>query len=186
MATPADAEWVAATQRHLGRLDIPMSMKVRYTGDGAFLLAPLTFAHFENAHALVSWGRSIPGVRTAGKFTLLPAIDGYTPEPDFALIVGSACHPHRTAVNASDVRFIGEIVSTESEQRGYVRTNNHYATAGIPSYLVLDVLTAEWTLFTEPQDGTYTRTCTGPFGSAIPVTVDGEPHAIDSGQFEHL
>lgn len=182
MTVPLDQEWVAAVQRDL---DVPKSVRVRYT-DGAFLMVPVTFAHFENSYALVAWGRTVPGVKAVGEFKLLPALDGYSPEPDFALVAASAYAPQRSSVDASDIRFVAEIVSTESEQRDYVRKHNHYAKAGIPSYLVLDVLTAEWTLFTEPEAGAYTRTCTGNFGSEIPVEVAGEPRPIDSGEFEHL
>lgn len=182
MSTPVDAEWVASMQHALER---PKSMRLRYV-NGAFLVVPVTSAHFSNGFTLNLWARSIPGVKAAGEFSLRPAIDGYAPEPDFALIHEIAYAPRRASYQHHEVLFVAEIVSTESEQRDYVRKHNHYASAGIAAYLVLDVLTAEWTLFTEPRDDAYTRTSAGNFGSPIPVEIGGQPYPIASDEFERL
>ncbi|MCF3103857.1 Uma2 family endonuclease [Streptomyces roseoverticillatus] len=180
-----DPGWVSSIQDDLDSFDLPKRMKIRYS-NGAFLMVPVTTAHFDNSHALVTWARGIPGVRGVGEFRLVPAIDGYKPEPDFALIVEGAHSPGRSEYEADEVLFIAEIVSTESEQRDYTRKNIHYAKAGIQAYLVVDVLSAEWTLFTEPRDGAYTLSSSGPFGKQIPVEVNGSQYPIDSGEFEHL
>jgi Uma2 family endonuclease len=182
MSAPVDAEWVASTRR---ALDLPKSVRLRY-GGGVFLLVPMTSAHFRNRFALGSWARSVPGVRGGARFALRPPVDGYVPEPDFALIDESAHAPQRDSYQSDEVPFIAEMISTDSEQRHYARERNHYARVGIPAYLVVDVLTAEWTLFTEPREGAYTLTATGNFCAPIPVEVAGQPHPIDSGEFEHL
>jgi Uma2 family endonuclease len=183
MSAPVDEGWVEPMQRAL--LDRPKNMRLRYV-NGAFLAVPVRSAHFTNGFVLNLWARSIPSVKGAGEFSLKTAIDGYAPEPDFALVRESAYAPDRAEYLHDEVLFIAEVVSTESEQRDYVRKHNHYAMADIPAYLVVDVLTAEWTLFTEPREGAYTLTTTGNFGAPIPVEVAGQPHPIDSGEFEHL
>jgi Uma2 family endonuclease len=182
MGAPVDAEWVASIQ---GALDGLKSMRLRYA-NGALLVVPTRSAHFSNRFGLGLWARSIPGVRGAGSFSLMPAIAGYAPEPDFALIHEPAHAPGRTSYQHDEVLFVAEIVSTESEQRYYVHEPNHYANAGIPSYLVLDMLTVEWTLFTQPRNDTYMLTSSGTFGSPIPVEIAGQPRPIDSSAFEHL
>ena len=180
-----DASWVAATQRDLDALNLPKNAKLRFV-DGAFLLVPVTTAHADARFLLRMWARGIPGVRGVGEFKLVPAIEGYSPEPDFALIEEAAHEPRRTSYEVGEVLFVAEIVSTESEQRDYVRKHNHYARAGIPAYLVVDVLSAEWTLLTAPQDGGYTLSTSGPFGTPVPVEIDGVPYPIASGEFERL
>jgi Uma2 family endonuclease len=182
MSAPVEAGWVASTQHALERRK---SMRLRYV-NGAFLVVPVRAAHFRNAHTLLDWADAIPGFEGNGEFQLKPPINGYAPEPDFGLIRASSFDDGRAEFLHSEVVFVAEIVSTESEQRDYVTKHNHYAMASVPAYLVVDVLTAEWTLFTEPRDGSYTLTSTGNFGSLIPVEIEGKPYPIDSGKFRHL
>jgi hypothetical protein len=103
MKTPVDPEWVAHAQ---GALRLPKNARLRYADAG-----------------------SIPGVRAGGRFSLTPAVNGLTPEPEFALIRESAHAPHRDTYNNDEVLFVAEIISTE---------------------------------------------------------IAGEPHPIDSGEFQHL
>ncbi|MFI0778943.1 Uma2 family endonuclease [Streptomyces sp. NPDC021212] len=81
------------------------------------------------------------------------------------------------------LRFVVEIVSPESEERDYSTKADHYALRGIEAYLVVNVLTARWTLLTRPQDGTYRHTVTGDFGEKIEIPVDDQTLVLDSSEF---
>jgi hypothetical protein len=182
MKTPVDPEWVAHAQ---GALRLPKNARLRYA-DGALLVVPGRSAHFRNRFKLADWAGSIPGARAGGRFSLTPAVNGFTPEPEFALIRESAHAPHRDTYNNDEVLFVAEIISTEIEQRHLRGEHHHYAEVFVPVLLVLDVLAATWTLFTTPRRGAYALTTTGNFGEPIPVEIAGEPHPIDSGEFQHL
>jgi hypothetical protein len=74
-----DPEWVAHVQ---GRLALPKNARLRHVG-GALLVVPGRSVHFSNRCALADWEAIIPGVRPGGRLALTPAINGFTPEPEF-------------------------------------------------------------------------------------------------------
>lgn len=53
-------------------------------------------------------------------------------------------------------------------------------------YLIVDVLSATWTLLTQPEGGTYQCTQSGLFGEEITVPVADQTLTLDSSQFMRI
>ncbi|QHA04301.1 hypothetical protein GQF42_14295 [Streptomyces broussonetiae] len=57
---------------------------------------------------------------------------------------------------------------------------------GIPAYLIVDVLTARWTLLTRLTDGEYQHRGSGVFGDQIEVPVADQTLTLDSSRFMRI
>ncbi len=82
-------------------------------------------------------------------------------------------------VDAADVVLVAEVVSPSSVERDFVTKRREYAQVGIPAYLVVDLRAESGTLtLYELVDarGTYEVSQSG---SAVTVTIDGHPVAIE-------
>nr|WP_274388983.1 Uma2 family endonuclease [Streptomyces cavernae] len=79
--------------------------------------------------------------------------------------------------------FVVEVVSPESRHRDYNTESDHYALRRIPAYLIVDVLSARWTLLTRPVDGAYQHEESGVFGDEIQIPVADQILVLDSSQF---
>jgi Uma2 family endonuclease len=118
----------------------------------------------------------LPGWTSVGRFSVLPPREGYSPEPDVSAVPSDQVYPGDSALREGLLRFVVEVASPESTKA------DHYALRGIQAYLVVNVLTARWTLLTRPQDGSYRHTVTGDFGEKIEIPVEDQTLVLDSSQ----
>ncbi|WP_448333829.1 Uma2 family endonuclease [Streptomyces sp. DSM 41534] len=165
------------------QIRLPRSMRLRLTGNG-LTLVPITQAHLTTQRRILNQiEERLPGWTPVGEFGVLPPREGYTPEPDASAVPTDKLLPDASKFPEDLLRFVVEVVSPESEERDYSTKSDHYALRGIEAYLVVNVLTARWTLLTRPQGGTYRHAVTGDFGEKIEIPVEDQTLVLDSSQF---
>ncbi|MEV7034426.1 Uma2 family endonuclease [Streptomyces sp. NPDC093272] len=175
--------WVELVQN---RIDVPRSARLRLTENG-LTVVPVTQAHTTTARRIQNQIEAgLPGWAAVGEFSLVPPREGYKPEPDAAALPLDQVHPGESEINEALLPFVVEVVSPESKNRDYNTKPSHYALRGIPVYLIVDVLSATWTLLTQPEDGTYQCTQSGPFGKEITIPVADRTLTLDSSQFMRI
>jgi Uma2 family endonuclease len=99
------------------------------------------------------------------------------PEPDFALVRGTARdylthHPY-----PSEVGLVVEVANT-SLQRDTLDKTRVYAADAIPEYWVVDVANRRVEVYSAPAGGAYTAHRTLAPGDALPLTLGGVPAGI--------
>ncbi|MFI0819046.1 Uma2 family endonuclease [Streptomyces sp. NPDC021098] len=165
------------------RIQLPRSVRLRLTRNG-MTLVPITQAHWKTQQRIaLQIDERLPGWTAVGEFSVVPPREGYSPEPDVSAVPSDKAPPGASKFAEDLLRFVVEVVSPESEERDYSTKADHYALRDIEAYLVVNVLTARWTLLTRPQDGTYRHTVTGDFGEKIEIPVDDQTLVLDSSQF---
>ncbi|WP_432588570.1 Uma2 family endonuclease [Streptomyces sp. HD1123-B1] len=165
------------------QIQLPRSMRLRLTRNG-LTLVPITQAHWTTQRRIASQiEQSLPGWTAVGEFKVVPPREGYSPEPDVSAVPSDKVLPRDSKLPEELLRFVIEVVSPESAERDYSTKSDHYALRGIEAYLVVNVLTARWTLLTRPQDGSYRHTVTGDFGEKIEIPVEDQTLVLDSSQF---
>jgi Uma2 family endonuclease len=105
------------------------------------------------------------------------------PEPDISALPEDLWNPRSSEFDEALLPFVVEVVSPESRNRAYSTKSEHYALRKIPAYLIVDVLAASWTLHTQPENGAYQCTSSGPFGKEIEIPVADQTFTLDSSQF---
>lgn len=118
-----------------------------------------------------------------GEFAVVPPREGYKPEPDASALPLDQVRPDKSENSEELLPFVVEVVSPESKQRDYHTKPDHYALRAIPAYLIVDVLSARWTLLTRPRSGEYQHRESGVFGDQITIPVADETLILDSSQF---
>ncbi|WPB93648.1 Uma2 family endonuclease [Streptomyces malaysiensis] len=165
------------------QIRLPRSMRLRLTRNG-LTLVPITQAHWTTQRRIASQiEERLPGWTAVGEFSVVPPREGYSPEPDVSAVPTDKLLPDASKFPEDLLRFVVEVVSPESEERDYSTKSDHYALRGIEAYLVVNVLTARWTLLTRPQGGTYRHAVTGDFGEKIEIPVEDQTLVLDSSQF---
>jgi Uma2 family endonuclease len=165
------------------RLDVPRSLRLRLTRNG-LTVVPVTHAHLTTQRRIANQiEQRLPDWEPVGQFRLLPRREGYAPEPDVTAVPAGTQPPGDCELHEERLPFVVEVVSPESADRDYHTKADHYALRGIPSYLVVNVLTGRWTLFSEPRDGDYHVTRDGVFGDKIVIPVEGLILELDSSEF---
>ncbi|MGW1621757.1 Uma2 family endonuclease [Streptomyces sp. NPDC002172] len=167
-------------------IELPRRMRLRLTRNG-LTVVPVTQAHVTTQMRIFSQIDSgLPGWMPIGEFKVLPAREGYKPEPDASAVPDGQWNAGSSEFDEGSLPFVVEIVSPESKNRDYNTKPDHYALRGIPAYLIVDVLSATWTLLTQPEDGTYQCTQSGPFGKEIAIPVADRTLTLDSSQFMRI
>lgn len=173
-------DWVGFTQE---RIQVPKSARLRLTRNG-LTVVPITHAHRTTQRRIENQiEAALPGWSPVGEFQVVPAREGYKPEPDVSAVPSDQVDPGSAKLDESLLPFVVEVVSPESEDRDYHTKPGHYALRGINAYLVVNVLTGRWTLFTRPEDGRYQHSVSGPFGEKIEIPVAEHTLVLDSSQF---
>lgn len=173
-------DWIDFVQE---RLQVPKSARLRLTTNG-LMLVPVTHAHTATQRRIQNQiEAALPGWTPVGEFQITPAREGYKPEPDASAIPSDKIDPGTARLDESLLPFVVEVVCPESEMRDYHTKPRHYALRGIGAYLVVNVLTARWTLFTRPEEGAYQHTVSGTFGEKIEIPVADRMLALDSSEF---
>jgi Uma2 family endonuclease len=176
-------DWVGFAQ---DRIQVPKSVRLRLTRNG-LMLVPVTHAHTRTQWRIVHQiEAALPGWSPVGEFRVVPAREGYKPEPDVSAVPSDKLDMGSAELDESLLPFVVEVVSPESEDRDYNTKPSHYALRGIGAYLVVNVLTARWTLFTRPENGSYRHTVSGDFGEQIEIPVVEQTLVLDSSQFARI
>nr|WP_277347435.1 Uma2 family endonuclease [Streptomyces sp. JB150] len=164
-------------------MDVPRNARLRLTRNG-LTLVPVTQAHLTTQRRIANQIETrLPGWMPIGEFKLVPSREGYTPEPDVSALPEEQWDSASSEFDERLVPFVIEVVSPESKNRDYSTKPDHYAARGIPAYLIVDVLSATWTLLTQPEDGEYRCSQSGPFGKEIEIPVADQTLTLDSSQF---
>jgi len=172
--------WVELVQ---DRIEVPRSARLRLTRNG-LTLVPVTHAHSTTARRIANQiEERLPGWTPVAEFSVVPPREGYKPEPDASALPLDQVHPDESEINEALLPFVVEVVSPESKSRDYKTKPEHYALRGIPAYLIVDVLAGTWTLLTQPENGAYQCTQSGPFGNEIEIPVVDQTLILDSSQF---
>ncbi|MFI2199673.1 Uma2 family endonuclease [Streptomyces sp. NPDC020192] len=172
--------WVELVQ---DTIHVPKSARLRLTRNG-LTLVPVTQAHVTTARRIANQIEAgLPGWMATGEFSVVPPREGYKPEPDASALPLEQIRPGTSEIDESLLPFVVEVVSPESKHRDYNTKPDHYALRGIPAYLIVDVLTGTWTLLTQPENGAYQCTRSGPFGKEIEIPVADRTLTLDSSQF---
>lgn len=175
--------WVSDVQEEL---ELPRNTRLRLTGNG-LTLVPVTQAHLTTQRRIMNQiEEQLPGWSPIGEFRVLPARQGYKPEPDVSALPDDKMALASAEFDESLLPFVIEVVSPESEERDYHSKPDHYALRGIGAYLVVNVLTGWWTLFTRPEDGSYRHVVSGQFGEKVEIPVDGTTLELDSSRFARV
>ncbi|WP_254886238.1 Uma2 family endonuclease [Streptomyces sp. NA02950] len=165
------------------RIRLPRSVRLRLTRNG-MTLVPITQAHLTTQRRILNQiEERLPGWTPVGEFGVLPPREGYTPEPDVSAVPSDKLEPGASKFPEDLLRFVIEVVSPESAERDYSTKSDHYALRGIEAYLVVNVLTARWTLLTRPENGNYEHSVSGTFGEKIEIPVEDQTLVLDSSQF---
>ncbi|MFF4754886.1 Uma2 family endonuclease [Streptomyces sp. NPDC002514] len=173
-------DWVAGV---LETLRVPRSVRLRLTRNG-LTVVPVTQAHLTTQMRIFGQiDARMPGWQPIGEFRVLPAREGYMPEPDISALPEDQWNPRSSEFHEGLLPFVAEVVSPESKNRDYSTEPEHYALRGIPAYLIVDVLAASWTLLTQPENGAYQCSRSGPFGKEIDIPVAERTLTLDSSQF---
>ncbi|KPI25333.1 protein of unknown function DUF820 [Actinobacteria bacterium OK074] len=172
--------WVADA---LETLQVPRRMRLRLTRNG-LTVVPVTQAHQMTRRRISNQIEArMPGWLAIGEFRVLPKREGYAPEPDVSVLPEGKWDSGRSEFDEGLLPFVVEVVSPESKNRDYHTKPEHYALRGIPVYLVVDVVAGTWTLLTQPENGEYRCTQSGPFGKEIEIPVADQTLTLDSSQF---
>lgn len=172
--------WVELVQ---DRIQVPRSARLRLTRNG-LTLVPVTHAHTTTARRIANQiEERLPGWAPVGEFSVVPPREGYKPEPDGSALPLDQFRSDKSEVSEDLLPFVVEVVSPESKNRDYNTKPEHYALRGIPAYLIVDVLSARWTLLTRPLDGQYQHEESGVFGDEIEIAVAEQTLVLDSSQF---
>jgi Uma2 family endonuclease len=172
--------WVELVQ---DEIHVPRSARLRLTRNG-LTLVPVTHAHTATARRIANQiEQRLPGWAAVGEFSVVPARQGYKPEPDASALPMEQFRPDKSEVDEALLPFVVEVVSPESKGRDYNTKPEHYALRRIPAYLIVDVLAATWTLLTQPENGAYQCSRSGPFGKEIEIPVADQILTLDSSQF---
>ncbi|MCP3817542.1 Uma2 family endonuclease [Streptomyces sp. A3M-1-3] len=167
----------------LDEIQLPRNVRLRLTRNG-LTFVPVTQAHLTAQRRIANQiEERLPGWLPVGEFKVVPAREGYKPEPDASALPVDQFDPAKSEFDESLLPFVVEVVSPESKNRDYNSKSDHYALRGIPAYLVVNVLTARWTLLTQPENGEYQHTVSGAFGQEIEIPVAGQTLTLDSAQF---
>ncbi|MBL1096862.1 Uma2 family endonuclease [Streptomyces coffeae] len=165
------------------RIRLPRSMRLRLTRNG-LTLVPVTQAHLTTQRRIANQiEERLPGWTPVGEFGVLPSREGYSPEPDVSAVPSDTLKPGASTFPEDLLRFVVEVVSPESAERDYSTQPDHYALRGIEAYLVVNVLTARWTLLTRPENGSYQHSVSGTFGEKIEIPVEDQTLVLNSSQF---
>ncbi|MER6524545.1 Uma2 family endonuclease [Streptomyces sp. NPDC001508] len=172
--------WVESVQK---AMEVPRSARLRLTKNG-LTLVPVTHARTTTARRIANQiEERLPGWTPVGEFSVVPSREGYKPEPDASALPLEQVDPAKSEISEELLPFVVEVVSPESRYRDYSTKPEHYALRGIPAYLIVDVLAASWTLLTQPADGVYQCSQSGPFGKEIEIPVADRTLVLDSSQF---
>ncbi|MFI6279058.1 Uma2 family endonuclease [Streptomyces sp. NPDC050988] len=173
-------DWVADA---LEAIQLPRRMRLRLTRNG-LTVVPVTQAHLTTQRRILAQIETgLPGWVPVGEFSVLPPREGYQPEPDASALPEDKFDASKSKFPEDLLPFVVEVVSPESAGRDYNTKPEHYALRGIPVYLIVDVLAASWTLLTQPENGAYQCTQSGPFGKEIEIPVADQTLVLDSSQF---
>ena len=176
-------DWVAAA---VESVQVPRWLRLRLTTNG-LTLVPVTHAHKMTSRRIENQiEERLPGWTPVSEFAVVPAREGYKPEPDASALPLDRVRAGASEIDESLLPFVVEIVSRESKNRDYNTKAEHYALRGIPSYLVVDVLTARWTLLTRPENGEYQYQQSGVFGDLIEIPVADQTLVLDSSEFMRI
>ncbi|MEU8968737.1 Uma2 family endonuclease [Streptomyces monashensis] len=176
-------DWVEFVQ---DTIHVPKTVRLRLTRNG-LTLVPVPQAHITTARRIANQIEDgLPGWMATGEFWVVPPREGYKPEPDVSALPLDQIRPGKSEINEALLPFVVEVVSPESRQRDYNTKPDHYALRGIPAYLIVDVLTATWTLLTQPDNGAYQCTQSGPFGREIKIPVADQTLTLDSSRFMRI
>jgi Uma2 family endonuclease len=184
MTTAQFDTWVSDMQE---LIDVPHRTKLRLTENG-LTLVPVSNAHARTQSEIEKQiDAKLPGWEAVKEFGVVPAREGYKPEPDVAAIRAEDVDPVGSYISEDKLPFVIEVVSKESRQRDYETKPSHYALRGIRAYLVVDVHQATWTLYQEPDEAKYQRVTEGEFGEEIVVPVEGDlVLRLDSSKFRRF
>ncbi|MFG3022613.1 Uma2 family endonuclease [Streptomyces sp. NPDC048254] len=175
--------WVELVQ---DQIEIPRSARLRLTENG-LTLVPVTHAHTTTARRIANQIETgLPGWAAVGEFSVVPPREGYKPEPDAAALPLDQVRSGDSEVSEKLLPFVVEVVSPESRNRDYNTKPGHYALRGIPAYLIVDVLSARWTLLTRPENDEYQHNESGVFGDRIEIPVADQTLTLDSSQFMRI
>ena len=101
------------------------------------------------------------------------------PQPDLVVIERGAGPDGGSLMPAEVITLLVEVVSTHSIHRDYSVKRSIYAAAQVPGYLIIDPITAQCVLFTEPtgtgEDADYRCRRITQFGDLTPL----EPIGIE-------
>ncbi|MEU6576942.1 Uma2 family endonuclease [Streptomyces sp. NPDC046805] len=173
-------DWVESVQE---AMEVPRSARLRLTKNG-LTSVPVTHAHRTTQRRIENQIEDrLPGWVPVGEFSVVPAREGYKPEPDASALPLDQVRSDKSEINEALLPFVVEVVSPESKNRDYSTKPEHYAMRGIPAYLIVDVLAASWKLLTQPENGTYQCAVSGPFGKEIEIPVADQILTLDSSQF---
>lgn len=173
-------DWVESMQE---AMEVPRSARLRLTRNG-LTLVPVTHAHRTTQRRIENQIEDrLPGWAPVGEFSVVPAREGYKPEPDASALPLDQIRSDKSEINEELLPFVVEVVSPESKHRDYNTKPEHYALRGIPAYLIVDVLAGTWQLLTQPENGAYQCTQSGPFGKEIEIPVADQTLTLDSSQF---
>ncbi|WFB09867.1 Uma2 family endonuclease [Streptomyces sp. LX-29] len=165
------------------QLRLPRNMRLRLTGNG-LTLVPVTGAHRTARRRIENQiEERLPGWEPVGGFAVTPPREGHSPEPDASAVPSERFKPGDSKIMEDQLPFVVEVVSPESEGRDYSTKADHYAMRGIPAYLVVNVLTARWTLLTLPENDDYQHSESGKFGEEIRIPVGDQTLVLDSSTF---
>lgn len=98
---------------------------------------------------------------------MLPELDGCTPEPDVLVVDAGVLGPGDAFVEQTHMHFVAESVSRSTVGQDYGRKLNQYAARGIPTHLIVDVLTGECVLYQVPKGDEYSSSVPYRFGEEI-------------------
>ncbi|GGZ10654.1 Uma2 family endonuclease [Streptomyces poonensis] len=172
--------WVESMQQ---AMEVPRSARLRLTRNG-LTSVPVTHAHRTTQRRIENQiEERLPGWTPVGEFAVVPPREGYKPEPDASALPLDQVRTDKSEIDETLLPFVVEVVSPESVKRDYSTKPDHYALRGIPAYLVVDVLTARWTLMTRPEAGEYRHEESGVFGDPIEIPVADQTLVLDSSQF---
>ncbi|MGW7817975.1 Uma2 family endonuclease [Streptomyces puniciscabiei] len=176
-------DWVADA---VETLQVPRRMRLRLTRNG-LTVVPVTQAHVTTQMRIFGQiDAELPGWVPIGAFKVMPAREGYMPEPDVSALPEEKSDPGSSTFDEGLLPFVVEVVSPESKDRDYNTKPDHYALRGIPAYLIVDVLAARWTLLTRPVDGEYQHQESGIFGDQIQIPVADQTLTLDSSRFQRI
>lgn len=165
------------------QLRLPKNMRLRLTRNG-LTLVPVTGAHRTTQRRIENQiEEGLPGWTPVSEFQVVPRREDYSPEPDASAVRSDQFRPGDSKYPEDVLPFVVEVVSPESADRDYSTKSDHYALRGIPAYLVVNVLTARWTLLTRPEADGYQHTVSGTFGEKIEVPVGEQTLLLDSSEF---
>ncbi|MBN0047095.1 Uma2 family endonuclease [Streptomyces actuosus] len=170
---PEYAQWLRQVR---SSMKLPKAVKLLFD-QGRLYMSPVTEAHSEADDSirlqLAEQLGGESGLHVTRDKGVLPERDGYTPEPDVLVVDAGALGPGDAFVDQKHVHFVAESVSRSTVGQDYGRKLNQYAARGIPTYLIVDVLTGECVLYQAPKGDEYTSAVPYRFGEEIDFSLAG-------------